>query len=99
MQACAAASFKLPQYLDATGHPDTCDQPSREMADLMAKALQDLAEAECFVWKGALMPVLRVGGMCVACAGGCRRAVAVAVSWPPWRWYSAAPGSQHTSLV
>lgn len=52
MQACAAASFKLPQYVDADGHPEACDQPSPEMADLMAKALEDLDEAERLVWQG-----------------------------------------------
>ena len=75
MQACSAASFKLPQYIDASGHPDTCDQPSREMADLMEKALEDLAEAERFVWQGALIPVLRGCGVRVAW-----RAVV------PWQW-------------
>ena len=51
-QACSAASFKLPQFVDDGGHPDTCEQPSPEMADLMDKCLEDLAEAEVQVWRG-----------------------------------------------
>jgi hypothetical protein len=51
-QALSAASFKLPQYMDDDGHAGACDQPSREMEDLMAKALDDLDEAELQVWKG-----------------------------------------------
>lgn len=38
--------------MDANGHPESCDQPSGEMADLMAKALEDIDQAELFVWQG-----------------------------------------------